>query len=290
LSWFFNEWVFNGGAPAYAAGWQTFSSGGQNYLRLSLRQTQTSPIFTMPVDVRITYSGGTKTVVVNSDASTDWFVIPIPAAATAVAIDPDTWILTTATATSETYRAGPAKVIQASPAPNDSLPTPPASLSVSFSENVNIPNGAITLTGPSGSVPITVSYSGTTFIATITPNSPLSGGTYTLNFPATITSVNGGAALDGELGAGATPFPTGNGNAGGNATWSFIVQNQTPVCYANCDGSTSSPILTASDFTCFLTAFRNGDAYANCDGSTDAPVLTASDFTCFLTQFRAGCP
>jgi hypothetical protein len=61
-------------------------------------------------------------------------------------------------------------------------------------------------------------------------------------------------------------------------------------CYANCDSSTDAPVLTASDFTCFLTKFRNGDAYANCDGSTDAPVLTASDFTCFLSKFRAGCP
>ncbi len=62
------------------------------------------------------------------------------------------------------------------------------------------------------------------------------------------------------------------------------------TCYANCDGSTGNPALTASDFTCFLTKFRAGDAYANCDGSTGNPTLTASDFTCFLTKFRAGCP
>jgi hypothetical protein len=30
--------------------------------------------------------------------------------------------------------------------------------------------------------------------------------------------------------------------------------------------------------------------YANCTGNTDAPLLTASDFTCFLNKFRAGCP
>ncbi len=291
LSWFFSEWVFNGGAPSYAGGFQTFASNGQNYARVSLHQRQASPIFTMPVDVRVNYSGGSKTFVVNSNAATNWVVLPIPAAATSITIDPDTWILTTATATSETYRAGPAAIIAASPAPNASLATPPASLTVTFSENVNIPTGAITLTGPSGSVPITVAYNGTTFTATITPNSPLPGGaTYTLNVPATITSANGGAAIDGELGAAATPFPTGDGTPGGNASWTFSVQTQTPPCYANCDGSTTSPVLTASDFTCFLTAFRNGDSYANCDGSTDSPVLTASDFTCFLTQFRAGCP
>ncbi len=63
-----------------------------------------------------------------------------------------------------------------------------------------------------------------------------------------------------------------------------------PVCYANCDGSTGTPALTAADFSCFLTRFRAGDAYANCDGSTGTPSLTAADFTCFLAAFRGGCP
>ncbi len=30
--------------------------------------------------------------------------------------------------------------------------------------------------------------------------------------------------------------------------------------------------------------------YANCDGSTSAPVLNVADFTCFLQDFAAGCP
>jgi len=61
-------------------------------------------------------------------------------------------------------------------------------------------------------------------------------------------------------------------------------------CYANCDGSTDTPVLGASDFTCFLSKFRAGDPAANCDGSTDTPSLTAADFACFLNAFRAGCP
>jgi len=30
--------------------------------------------------------------------------------------------------------------------------------------------------------------------------------------------------------------------------------------------------------------------YANCDGSTTPPVLNVSDFICFQSQFAAGCP
>jgi len=62
------------------------------------------------------------------------------------------------------------------------------------------------------------------------------------------------------------------------------------TCYANCDGSTTLPVLTANDFQCFLNAFSGGASYANCDGSTSSPTLTANDFQCFLNAFANGCP
>jgi hypothetical protein len=61
-------------------------------------------------------------------------------------------------------------------------------------------------------------------------------------------------------------------------------------CYANCDNSTTPPILNILDFTCFLNRFAAGDTYANCDGSTTPPILNILDFTCFLNHFAAGCP
>jgi hypothetical protein len=60
-------------------------------------------------------------------------------------------------------------------------------------------------------------------------------------------------------------------------------------CYANCDGSTGAPLLTANDFQCFLNKFAAGNPYANCDGSTGTPSLTANDFQCFLNKFAGGC-
>jgi hypothetical protein len=62
------------------------------------------------------------------------------------------------------------------------------------------------------------------------------------------------------------------------------------ACYANCDGSTSQPILNVNDFICFQSQFAAGNAYANCDQSTTPPVLNVNDFICFQTQFAAGCP
>ncbi|MBX3376080.1 MAG: hypothetical protein KF678_03650 [Phycisphaeraceae bacterium] len=60
-------------------------------------------------------------------------------------------------------------------------------------------------------------------------------------------------------------------------------------CYANCDQSTGTPLLTANDFQCFLNKYAANDTYANCDGSTGTPLLTANDFQCFLNKFAAGC-
>ena len=68
----------------------------------------------------------------------------------------------------------------------------------------------------------------------------------------------------------------------------FLPPSQ-PACYANCDQSTSPPILNANDFQCFLNQFAAADSNANCDGSTAPPVLNANDFQCFLNAFAAGC-
>lgn len=60
-------------------------------------------------------------------------------------------------------------------------------------------------------------------------------------------------------------------------------------CYANCDGSTGGPVLSAADFSCFLGKYQTGDFYANCDCSSEPPVLGPADFSCFLAKYQAGC-
>jgi hypothetical protein len=70
-------------------------------------------------------------------------------------------------------------------------------------------------------------------------------------------------------------------------------------CYANCDNSTTPPILNVEDFSCFINAFAAATLlppaqqlthYANCDSSTTPPVLNVEDFSCFINAFAAGCP
>jgi hypothetical protein len=77
------------------------------------------------------------------------------------------------------------------------------------------------------------------------------------------------------------------------ALYTYVVTadgNVRPVCYPNCDGSLTTPILSVNDFICFQTRYAAGDPYANCDGSTAAPILSVIDFICFQAQYVSGCP
>jgi hypothetical protein len=68
------------------------------------------------------------------------------------------------------------------------------------------------------------------------------------------------------------------------------VSNVAITCYPDCNGVGG---VNAADFGCFLNAYNSGGgtlgAYANCDGSTTEPVLNANDFICFLMRYTAGC-
>ena len=70
----------------------------------------------------------------------------------------------------------------------------------------------------------------------------------------------------------------------------IVAKPDTAVCYANCDGSVSKPVLNVADFTCFIQKVADGDPWANCDGSQTEPTINVADFTCFLQRFAAGCP
>ncbi len=61
-------------------------------------------------------------------------------------------------------------------------------------------------------------------------------------------------------------------------------------CYANCDGSTTPPVLNVLDIACFMNRYAAGDPWADCNPGSSGPAPRAVDFLCFLDHFRAGCP
>jgi hypothetical protein len=113
----------------------------------------------------------------------------------------------------------------------------------------------------------------------------------------TLIAVSSTQARRADLGF--VPYSNTVSTAGWNATTDgarlmanalLFVSRPLNACYANCDGSTTAPVLNVLDFGCFLNRFAAGDSYANCDGSTTSPVLNVLDFGCFLNSFAAGCP
>ncbi|MBL9032618.1 MAG: hypothetical protein JNM80_13060 [Phycisphaerae bacterium] len=111
---------------------------------------------------------------------------------------------------------------------------------------------------------------------------------------------------DGRYSGAATPVLTiANCNAGDAGRYDLLASDAcTPLAshfasltvildcietYANCDRSSTSPILNVMDFICFNNFFAAGHTYANCDGSTAPPVLNVNDFVCFVNRFVAGC-
>ena len=137
-----------------------------------------------------------------------------------------------------------------------------------------------------------------------------SGGTFTLivngveqGAPVILTDISSATPKSGHGNVTYTAPTTGSYVVGLRITRPFLVPGDLtsyvdnvsvsgggpPPCYANCDASTSPPILNVNDFTCFLNTFAAGFSSANCDASTNPPVLNVNDFTCFLNLFAVGC-
>ena len=220
LSWFFDQWVYNGGAPAYSYGWQELEIDGQRYLEVSLEQTQDESPFTMPVTVETLELGASRSYTIWNDARMQHFLIPVSAAVDTVDLDPDDWILTRSL-TAGAFQEGPPKVVAIDPAPGSALRAgEPLSVTLTFHEDVVINGPYITLRRIGGGEhDLEVIYDAQTLTATVTSRQPLAGGSYELVVSDDIVDVANGLALDGEMDVDGTSglLPSGDGKPGGDA-------------------------------------------------------------------------
>ncbi|HET8650825.1 MAG TPA: M1 family aminopeptidase, partial [Gemmatimonadales bacterium] len=90
LDWFFDEWVYAGGRPAYAASWRQ-SAPGQ--LDVTIRQTQPGRTFRMPLDLRVRFPRGDTVFTVQDSLATQSFQLPWQGAPVQVDVDPGNWVL-----------------------------------------------------------------------------------------------------------------------------------------------------------------------------------------------------
>jgi aminopeptidase N len=99
LSFFFEPWLYGNGRPAYAVSFASVGETGLPRVAVHLAQTQRDlPYFPMPVDLRINMEGGGSVPLrVFNDPAHEDFEVDLPDLPTSVTVDPDNWILKTAT-------------------------------------------------------------------------------------------------------------------------------------------------------------------------------------------------
>jgi hypothetical protein len=236
MGWFFDPWVMQPGAPAYAYGTQGVTVNGRHYLKVRLRQTQSAsyPTYTMPIDVRALTTAGGYYYTLWNNARTEHYVVPVPAPASGLVFDEDSRVLWTA-AVAEAFVPGPPVVVQTVPPPGASVSVGSAgAVTIYFSDPVAAAPGDFSISGPGGAVPFAFAPDAGANAVTLTPASALPAGVYTVAVQPTVTA--GGVALDGEVASPADPasLPSGDGQPGGAAVFSFSVVAP-PSCPADWD-------------------------------------------------------
>jgi aminopeptidase N len=96
LDWFFDEWVYDDWYPVYTLGWHGRQNGGNWEVVFNLSQDNDAsapPVFHMPVEVRVNWSGGNATFRYAVDSSPQVNVFPVGGQPTSVSFDPNNWIL-----------------------------------------------------------------------------------------------------------------------------------------------------------------------------------------------------
>lgn len=92
LDWFFEQWIYQPGQPAYEGTWH-YDSTAKN-LTVALNQVQTDgTFFTMPIELAIHTNSTTHLEVLTIDKRANTFTLPLDEAPTEVVLDPNQWVL-----------------------------------------------------------------------------------------------------------------------------------------------------------------------------------------------------
>lgn len=121
LGWFFDQWVYEEGAPEYEYWWEYTGTGPHTvYLYVEQVQSLSMPTFKMPLRVRINTTGDVESYDVTDSLRTQSFVFTVAAEPTEVIPDPKNKIFGHFTEVSPNAAVGPGSVseLMAGSAPN----------------------------------------------------------------------------------------------------------------------------------------------------------------------------
>jgi aminopeptidase N len=92
LDWFFDEWIYHAGYPSLTYSWKNeYQADDRFTARVFIHQD--SPVFQMPVDVRILYAGSLLDTTVWIRNFREEFDLALPDSVQNIELDPDGWVL-----------------------------------------------------------------------------------------------------------------------------------------------------------------------------------------------------
>jgi len=225
LGWFFDQWVYRGGAPAYRYGWREQVIDGKRYLGVFLEQAQDESVFQMPLTIETLEFGERHRYEVWNDERSEHFLIPVSAPVDEVGLDPDGWILARSR-TVVAFAEGPPKVVEIDPVPGSAVRAgAPLTIAVTFNEDVVVDSSHFSLRRTDRSeVDLDLTYDAETFTASLVTKGMLGFGRFELTIDDAVVGAAAGIALDGEMSATSVPaqLPSGDGVAGGEAVIEFV--------------------------------------------------------------------
>ncbi len=93
LDWFFDQWVYQEGEPAYTYYWKATDAGAGQRVDVRISQTQSGFVYEMPIEIVLEMPTGNLRVTRWNDARTQNFSFETLETVTGVSVDPDGWIL-----------------------------------------------------------------------------------------------------------------------------------------------------------------------------------------------------
>jgi len=222
LRWFFDQWVYHGGAPTYRYGWREQVLDGERYLEVFLEQTQNESAFQMPVTIETLELGERHRYTVWNDERAEHFLIRVSAPVNDVGIDPDAWILKRSINV-RPFTDGPPKVVAIYPRPGSAVRAGvPLTVDVTFHEDVVAKASDFSLRRSDQSeIELDLSYDPATYTAKLVSREALGFGRFELTIDDGVVGAAAGLALDGELTSDHSLLPSGDGVAGGDAVIEF---------------------------------------------------------------------
>ena len=93
LDWFFQQWIYGELYPQYEYSWYGVADGDSTDVRVPIRQTQSTGIFTMPLELEIVTDQGSFRRTVFNDAAEKLHIVTVAGTVENVVLDPDDWVL-----------------------------------------------------------------------------------------------------------------------------------------------------------------------------------------------------